>query len=101
MQSIFATINKEIIDALPGDILTDNEFNVLTHKLVPEHIIIDDVERKELLDKLNIIPEQLPKILKNDPVVKAIEAEEGDILKIVRDSPTAGVTLYYRLVIKK
>ena len=81
--------------------MTEKEFNVLTHKLVPEHIIIGDEERKELLDKFNIIPIQLPKILKNDPVVKAIEAEEGDILKIVRDSPTAGETLYYRIVVKK
>ena len=81
--------------------MTEKEFNVLTHELVPEHIIIDNDERKELLEKFNITPQQLPKILKNDPVVKAIEAEEGDILKIVRDSPTAGVTLYYRLVVKK
>ena len=84
-----------------GDILTEKEFNVLTHELVPKHTIIDDEERKELLEKFNIIPEQLPKILKNDPVVKAIEAEEGDILKIIRDSPTAGVALYYRFVVKK
>ncbi|MBU3904834.1 MAG: DNA-directed RNA polymerase subunit H [Nanoarchaeota archaeon] len=81
--------------------LTDNEFNVLTHELVPEHIVIGEAERKELLDKFNIIAEQLPKILKTDPAVKAIEAEEGDILKIVRDSPTAGIALYYRFVVKK
>ena len=81
--------------------LTEKEFNVLTHELVPEHIIIKDDEIKELLNKFNITPKQLPKILKNDPVVKQIEAEEGDVIKIIRKSPTAGVTTYYRLVIKK
>lgn len=81
--------------------LSENEFNVLTHDLVPKHVVIDEAERKVLLEKFNIIPEQLPKILKNDPAVKQIGAEEGDILKITRKSPTAGTTLYYRLVIKK
>lgn len=84
-----------------GDMLTEKEFNVLTHELVPKHIILKDDEIKELLNKLNIIPEQLPKILKTDPTVKEIDAEEGDVIKIIRESPTAGVTTYYRLVIKK
>ena len=84
-----------------GDMLAEKEFNVLIHELVPEHIILKDDEIKELLEKFNITPGQLPKILKSDPAVKAIEAEEGDIIKIIRQSPTAGVTEYYRLVVKK
>lgn len=81
--------------------MVEKEFNVLTHELVPEHTILNENEVKELLDKLNIIPEQLPKIIKNDPAAKAIDAEEGDILKIIRKSPTAGTIIYYRLVTKK
>ena len=81
--------------------LTDKEFNVLTHELVPEHIVLNEEESKEVLNKFNIVPEQLPKILKSDPADKAIDAEEGDIIKIIRESPTAGVTVYYRLVVKK
>ena len=78
----------------------EQEINILKHNLVPEHTIISDEGRKELLTKLNIIPEQLPKIRWNDPVVKAIEAKPGDILKIIRKSETAGVTTYYRIVHK-
>ena len=77
------------------------EFSVLKHELVPEHVILDDNEKKELLEKMKIKPEQLPKILTNDPVVKEIGAEEGDILKILRKSPVAGSTAYYRIVVKK
>ena len=77
------------------------EFNILNHELVPEHAIMNQEERKELLEKYNIKPENLPKILINDPVVKAIKAKEGDILKIVRKSITAGTSLYYRIVSKK
>lgn len=81
--------------------LEEKEFNVLTHDLVSEHTILKDEEKKQLFDKFNIIAEQLPKILKSDPAAKAIDAKEGDVIKIVRKSQTAGTTLYYRLVIKK
>ena len=77
------------------------EFNILNHEFVPEHIIINQEERKELLEKYNIKPENLPKILINDPVVKALKAKEGNILKIIRKSVTAGNSLYYRIVAKK
>lgn len=79
----------------------EKEFNILKHELVPEHIILNENEKKELLQALKLISENLPKILTNDPAVKAIGAKEGDILKIVRKSPTAGVYTYYRVVAKK
>ena len=77
------------------------EFNILNHELVPKHTILNKEEEKEVLDKFKIRPENLPKILINDPVVKAIGAKEGDILKITRKSKTAGTSLYYRIVVKK
>ena len=85
---------------LHGDGL-GKEFSVLKHELVPEHVILDENEKKELMEKMRITPKQLPKILTNDPVVKEIGAKEGDILKIIRKSPVAGTSLYYRLVVKK
>ncbi len=77
------------------------EFDILNHELVPEHIILNEGEKKEVLEKFKIKPENLPKILMSDPVVKAIKAKEGDVLKIVRKSKTAGTSMYYRVVIKK
>ena len=85
---------------LHGDGL-GNEFSVLKHRLVPEHIILDDKEKRELLERMKIKANQLPKILANDPVVKELDAQEGDILKILRKSPVAGTTTYYRIVTKK
>ena len=79
----------------------EKEFDILKHELVPEHIILNENEKKELFEKMNITERNLPKILTNDPVVKEIEAKEGDVLKIVRKSPTAGVSTYYRVVSKK
>lgn len=77
------------------------EFNILNHELVPEHIILKGNEIKEVLEKFKIGPQNLPKILLSDPAVKAIDAKEGDILKIVRKSKTAGTSIYYRVVVRK
>ena len=72
--------------------------DILQHNLVPEHVILDDEEIDKVLKELNINEDQLPKILTTDPVVKAIGAKEGDVLKITRDSETAGVFVSYRIV---
>jgi DNA-directed RNA polymerase subunit H len=79
----------------------EKEYSVLKHELVPKHIVLNDDEKKEIVEKLRIKPEQLPKILTNDPVVKEMGAKEGDILKIIRKSPVAGLIEYYRIVVKK
>jgi len=72
---------------------------ILEHELVPEHVIMKKEEVQLVLQKYGISKEQLPMILATDPVVIAIEAEKGDVLKITRDSETAGKALYYRVVI--
>ena len=76
------------------------ELNIMEHQLVPYHIIISDKEKKELLEKLNITPDQLPKIINNDPVAINIGAEPGQIIKIIRKSHTANQAEAYRLVIE-
>jgi DNA-directed RNA polymerase subunit H len=81
--------------------LADREdINVLKHNLVSTHEILSEEEKRKLLTKLNIIPAQLPKFLSNDAAVKAIGAKVDDIIKITRKSQTAGITTYYRIVIK-
>jgi DNA-directed RNA polymerase subunit H (RpoH/RPB5) len=79
----------------------EKEYDILKHELVPEHVILEEKEKKELLEKLKITIINLPKILTNDPVVKTIGAKEGDVLKIIRPSATAGTSIYYRVVVKK
>jgi DNA-directed RNA polymerase subunit H (RpoH/RPB5) len=53
------------------------------------------------LEELNISRGQLPKILKNDPMVQKIKAKVGDIIKITRNSKTAGESVYYRVVVNE
>ncbi len=79
----------------------EKEYDILKHALVPEHVVLKEEERKQLEDKLGIKPVNLPKILAGDPVIKAIGAKEGDVLRISRKSPTSGTSTYYRVVVKK
>ncbi len=75
------------------------EFDVMSHQLVPKHEVISDKEVEEVLNKYKLTRDQLPKILIIDPVVKRIGAKIGDVIKITRESPTAGISEFYRLVI--
>ena len=74
------------------------KFNILDHNNVPEHTILTDDEKSEIFSDVEYEIDQLPKIKINDPVVEAIGAKEGDILKITRESETAGTFISYRLV---
>ncbi|MEM1538439.1 MAG: DNA-directed RNA polymerase subunit H [Candidatus Nezhaarchaeales archaeon] len=73
--------------------------DILSHEWVPRHIVLSPEERAEVLKRYGIKPEQLPWIKSNDPVVKAIGAKPGDIVKIIRKSPTAGEAVVYRFVV--
>ncbi len=72
---------------------------ILEHQLVPKHEIMTDEEVRALLKEYGVTLEQLPKIFSDDPVVKAIGAKKGQVLRITRNSPTAGEYYYYRVVV--
>ena len=74
--------------------------NITQHELVPDHTILSEKEKKELLEKYDIEPNQLPKILTSDPVSISISAKAEDIIKITRKSPTAKQAVAYRLVVE-
>lgn len=73
--------------------------SIMAHDMVPEHIIIDEDEIKEVAEKYNVDREHLPKLKADDPVAKEIGAQPGDVVKIVRESKTAGKSVAYRYVI--
>jgi len=75
------------------------DVEILKHEFVPSHEILPKKEVKELLENLSTTKDKFPKILLTDPVVKKISAKQGDLIKIVRNSPTAGEILYYRVVV--
>lgn len=75
------------------------KFDPTSHVLVPLHEKLSIEEAVKVLKELGVRPEQLPWIRSSDPIVKAIGARPGDIIKVTRKSPTAGETVVYRYVI--
>ena len=75
-------------------------FDLFQHELVPKHEFATEAEIQELIDKYAIDVKQLPKILIGDPAVQLLGAKIGDVVKIIRDSPTAGKYVTYRYCIE-
>lgn len=74
--------------------------DVSDHEAVPDHRIMDDDEVEELLEKYDTEKDKLPRIQRTDAALKQMDVEVGDVIEIKRDSPTAGKTTYYRVVIE-
>jgi len=74
-------------------------FELFEHELVPTHTIARDDELKLVLNYYGIEKNQLPRIHRDDPAVKVLGARPGQVSRIERNSPTAGQSYYYRLVV--
>ena len=68
------------------------------HILIPKQIKNSEKEKKKLFKKYNITANELPRISSKDPAIKEMKLERGEIIKIIRKSPTAGETTFYRSV---
>ena len=82
--------------------LSELQFCVLDHALVPPHTKLSAVEKQTVLDTYNIVSTaSLPTISRFDPVAKMICMRPDDVCEIVRPSPTAVSSKYYRLCVNK
>ncbi|MHA1637511.1 MAG: DNA-directed RNA polymerase subunit H [Candidatus Thorarchaeota archaeon] len=74
-------------------------FELFGHILVPKHIIATDDEVQLVLGHYGIEKPQFPRIRRDDPAARVLGAKIGQIVRIERESQTAGKTYYYRLVV--
>ena len=79
--------------------LDDLQVNITHHRLVPKHEVLATEEKQELLEKYRIKEHQLPKIYAHDPVARYFGVSRGTVIKITRDSATAGRYVTYRTTI--
>jgi DNA-directed RNA polymerase subunit H (RpoH/RPB5) len=71
------------------------------HILIPKHVKLSVKEREWLFKNYNISLKELPKMKKDDPAIVSLHAKEGDVIKIVRQSPTAGEIEFYRGIVSE
>ncbi len=69
------------------------------HEMVPEHEILEEKEVEQVLEKYGTKKEKLPKIKEKDSAIEDKDVSKGDIIKVTRNSETAGKAVIYRIVV--
>ena len=77
------------------------KFEIKDHILVPKHEKLDEKDTEKILQRYNITKLQLPRISKKDPAIKELDVKSGNVIKITRNSSTAGKTVFYRVVVSE
>jgi len=73
---------------------------IAEHHLVPQHELLTKEETQSLLTQFGLDFDKLPRIASDDPMVTELKANVGDVIRITRNSPVAGTTIYYRRVVQ-
>lgn len=74
--------------------------NIKDHVLVPKHEKCSESEKKSIVNKYVSDLKDFPKISINDAALYNLDVKPGDMIRITRDSPTAGKSVFYRVVIE-
>lgn len=72
--------------------------NVTEHELVPEHLVLTPAEKRELLERYKLKDHQLPRMQIGDTIARYYGLKKGEVIKIIRASPTSGRYVTYRIV---
>tara|TARA_Y100000034_G_scaffold129623_1_gene186434 strand:- start:248 stop:466 length:219 start_codon:yes stop_codon:yes gene_type:complete len=72
---------------------------MVEHILTPKHKKLKEDEAEKILKSYNISKKQLPRINLGDAAIVKLDPEIGDIIEILRESPTVGKSYFYRVVV--
>jgi len=74
------------------------KINITKHILQPTFILLNETEKKEILEKYNIKIQQLPKLSIQDPICKYYKFPKFSVIKIIRKNSDSINSEYYRYV---
>lgn len=81
--------------------MPEKKLDITKYVLFPKHEILSEKAKKEVLKIYGKDISKYPKILINDPAIKKYNAKPGDMVKITRNSQTAGTSIFYRVVVNE
>ena len=72
--------------------------NPTRHHLYRPHRALSDTEKQILLKKTHSLPEQLPKLFRDDRICQYFNYPIGTVIEIIRCYGSLGPYKYYRIV---
>ena len=78
--------------------MAKTKFDISKHILVPKHQKVTAEEKQAVFERYNLTIREMPKIDRKDPALRELNCKQGDLIKITRQSPTAGEFEFYRVV---
>jgi DNA-directed RNA polymerase I, II, and III subunit RPABC1 len=91
-------VYKEIKENDEIFLMSELVFNRTKHRLVPKHVLMSEVEKKDVLSTYDCRDTQIPRMVTTDYLARYFGAKAGDMFKIYRPSPSSGVYITYRVV---
>ena len=80
--------------------LADLQMNISRHFLQPKMELIKDQKQiSEIILSYGATQNQFPVMLKDDKMAKYFNAKPGNMMRIYRVSPTAGINMFYRIIV--
>ena len=92
---------KQFLDLKRTEIFFEPELlmNIIEHELQPKFELLSEEDKAKKLEEYDVDQKNMSRIFSMDPVARYYAAKPGDIFRIIRPSPFAGMGFHYRQVV--